>query len=178
MADGFEAQGSSLFGGPPAERPFPKTAVAIGAVALVILVGALVVLGHRKTATPLATGPLPLAAYASNLAITNVEMSAANSQLGGTSTYIDGHIANHGGAAVTGVMAQVVFPNDDGSTPQMASTQMLLISSREPYIDTEMLSAKPLGPGAEADFRLIFESVPTNWNMHVPEIRLTQVSTR
>jgi hypothetical protein len=178
MADGAEARSSNLFGGPPVERPFPTTAVAIGAVALVILVAVLVLLGHRRPTAPAATGPLPQAAYASNLAITGIEMSSANSQLGGTSTYIDGHIANHGSATVTGVMAQVIFPNDDGTPPQMASTQMLVITSREPYIDTAMLSSAPLAPQAEADFRLIFESVPSNWNTHPPEIRLTQVSTK
>jgi adenosylcobinamide amidohydrolase len=39
-------------------------------------------------------------------------------------------------------------------------------------------ASAPLKPGAEADFRLIFEDVPENWNQQVPEIRLTQVSTQ
>jgi hypothetical protein len=167
-----------LFGAPEPQRAFPVTAVAIGAVALVIVVGTLVLLAHRGKPAAVATNvPLPQAAYAANLVLSGIEMSEANSQLGGTSTYIDGHIVNKGTATVTGIMAQVLFPNDDGTTPQRATTQMLLIRAREPYIDTEMISAAPIPPGGEADFRLIFESVPVNWNTHPPDIHLTEIST-
>jgi hypothetical protein len=160
-----------MFHEPPAERAFPTTAVAIASVAVVILIAVLVLLGHRHA-------PPPNASYASNLTISNIEMSEADSQLGGKSTYIDGHIANQGSAAVTGIMAQVVFANDQGLPPQISTTQMLRISSREPYIDTEMISANPIAPGTGADFRLIFETVTPNWNTQPPTIHLTQISTR
>jgi hypothetical protein len=166
-----------MFHEPPAERSFPTAAVAIASVAVVILVAVLVLLGHRHTA-PAPTTLQPDAVYASNLVISNIEMSEADSQLGGKSTYIDGHIANHGSAAVTGIMAQVVFANDQGLPPQISTTQMLRISSREPYIDTERISAAPIAPGAEADFRLIFETVTPDWNTQPPAIHLTQISTR
>ena len=167
-----------MFAEPPVERAFPTTAVAIASVAVVILVAVLVLLGHRHAATPAPNTLLPQAAYASNLTLSNIQMSEADSQLGGKSTYIDGHIANHGPSAVTGITAQVLFANDEQLPPQLETTQMLLITSREPYIDTGMISSTPIAPGSEADFRLIFESVPQNWNTQPPTIRLTAISTR
>jgi len=169
---------SGLFTEPPAERGFPTTAVAIASVAVAILVVFFVLLGHRHTPPPAPSMLLPPAAYSSNLTISNIQMSEADSQLGGKSTYVDGHIANHGPSTVTGITAQVVFANDEQLPPQIETTQVLLISSREPYIDTEMISMAPIAPGAEADFRLIFENVPENWNTQPPAIHLTAISTR
>jgi len=40
------------------------------------------------------------------------------------------------------------------------------------------VSAAPLAPGTEADFRLIFEGVSDSWNNQPPNIRLIRVSTR
>jgi hypothetical protein len=37
------------------------------------------------------------------------------------------------------------------------------------------VSAAPLKPGDGQDFRLIFENMPANWNMQMPEIRVIQV---
>ena len=171
-------QPSGLFAEPPAERAFPKTAVAISSVAVIILVAVLILLGHRHAAPPAPNTLLPQAPYASKLTISNIQMSEADSQLGGKSTYIDGHIVNHGTSTVTGITAQVLFANDEQLPSQVETTQVLLISSREPYIDTEMISMAPIAPGAGADFRLIFENVPANWNTQPPSIHLTAISTR
>ena len=49
---------------------------------------------------------------------------------------------------------------------------------RIPYVDIEPVSAAPLSPGGEADFRLILESVPDNWNMQTPGLRAIQVDVK
>jgi len=36
----------------------------------------------------------------------------------------------------------------------------------------------PMRSGDEREFRLIFESIPANWNMQMPEIRIVRVDTR
>ncbi|AEU38874.1 DUF2393 family protein [Granulicella mallensis] len=164
---------SGMFNEPPRERSFPTTAVGIASVAVVILVLVLVMLGHRHGSSSAAN-----AAYGPNLAISNIQMSESTSISGGKSTYIDGHIANHGPSTVTGVTVQVLFANDTGMPPQTETVPLSLIRTREPYIDTEPVSAAPLAPGAEADFRLIFEGINDNWNQQKPEIHATQVSTR
>jgi hypothetical protein len=176
MAEPTQTPG--MFREPPVERTFPRTAIAIASVAVLILVGVLILLGHRKAPPPAPTTLQPNAPYAANLTISDIQMSEADSRLGGKSTYIDGHIVNHGPSTVTGMMAQVVFANDDGQPPQISTTQMLLIRARQPYIDTEMISSAPIAPGASADFRLIFESVPDDWNTQTPVLHLTEISTR
>ena len=171
-------QPSGMFSEPPRERSFPTTAVAIAAVAVVILVSVLVMLDHRRSAAPAPNTVQPLAAYASSLVVSNIQMSESTSISGGKSTYIDGHIANHGSLTVTGITVQVLFANDTGMPPQIETVPLLLIRTREPYVDTEPVSAAPLASGAEADFRLIFEGINENWNQQTPVIHVTQTVTR
>ena len=170
-------QTPSMFKEPTTPRSFPTTAVAIAAVAVVVLVVVLVLMG-RKPAGPPPTTLQPVAAYADYLEVSNLQMSESTSLSGGKSTYVDGHIANKGKATVTGVTVQVIFANDMGMPPQIETVPLRLIRTREPYVDTESVSAAPLAPGGEADFRLIFESIPDNWNLQTPGMRAIQVSIR
>jgi hypothetical protein len=163
-----------MFSEPTPERGFPVTAVSIAAVAIVILVGFLVMLSRRKPDPPASND-----AYLSSLVISNIQMSESDTATGGKQTYIDGHIANHGALTVTGATVRTLFGNDQSMPAQAETGQLRVIYMRDPYLDTRPVTeAAPLKPGAEADFRLIFEDVPENWNQQVPEIRLTQVSTR
>jgi hypothetical protein len=166
-----------MFSEPAREKSIPTVAIAIAAVAVVVLVAVLVVLGRKPSGPPPNT-LLPVSAYGDNLMVTNVQMSEAASQIGGKSTYIDGHIANKGDKTVTGVTAQVLFGNDLGMPPQIETVPMTLIRTREPYVDTEPMSAAPLAPGGEADFRLTFENIGENWNQQTPGMRAVQVTTR
>lgn len=165
-----------LFGKRPEEKSFPTAAVAIASVAVLILVGVLVMLGRRPAPAP--NTPLPLAAYAANLGITDIQMSESSSLAGGKSTYIDGHITNHGQATVTGIQVQVLFANSEALPPQIETLPLSLIRTHEPYVDTEPVSADPLTPGAEREFRLIFENIGANWNQTLPEIHVTAVQKR
>jgi hypothetical protein len=167
----------SMFKEPTPPRSFPVTAVVIAAVAVVVLVVVLVLMG-RKPAGPPPNTLQPVAAYADYLEVSDIQMSESTSLSGGKSTYIDGHIANKGMATVTGVTVQVIFVNDVAMPPQIETVPLRLIRTREPYVDTEPVSAAPIAPGGEADFRLIFESVPDNWNLQTPGMRAIQVSTR
>jgi hypothetical protein len=168
---------STMFAEPPVEKSFPTTAVGIAAAVVVVLAVVLVLLGRgHSSAAP--NTVQPQADYARYLILGDVAMSEASNGTGGKLTYIDGHIANHGPATVTGVTVQVVFANDAAMPPQVETLPMTLIRMREPYIDTEPVSAAPLAPAGEADFRLIFENVGDTWNQQVPEIRVIQVETR
>jgi hypothetical protein len=166
-----------MFSEPPKERSFPTTAVAIAAVAVVILVAVLVLMGHRNAGPSLNT-PQPAAAYAPSLALTNIKMSESTSISGGKSTYIDGHITNHGASTVNAITVQVLFANDQAMPPQVMAEPLTLIRTREPYVDTEPVSAAPLAPNGEADFRLTLEGINDNWNGQQPEIRVVRVGTR
>jgi hypothetical protein len=166
------------FADPTPERSFPTTAVAIASVAVVILIGVLVMMGRQHAAVPPPNTILPAASYASNLAFTNLQMSQSSSMSGGKFTYIEGHVANHGPRTVTGITVQVVFGDDVAMRPQIETVPVNVIYMREPYVDTRPVGASPLAPGAEADFRLIFDDVNDNWNQQLPQIHAVQVATR
>jgi hypothetical protein len=72
----------------------------------------------------------------------------------------------------------VVFQNDEGLAPQIDTVPLTLIRMRQPYIDTEPVSAEPLKPGDDREFRLIFETVPQNWNTQMPEVRVIHAALR
>lgn len=116
--------------------------------------------------------------YATNLAFTQLAMSESTSLAGGKSTFIDGHIRNTGPDTLTAVTMQVLFRNDVGLSPQVETLPLTLIRTHEPYVDTEPISAAPLKPGDDAEFRLIFETVSPNWNQQMPELSVVHVAKR
>lgn len=163
-----------LFTEPPKERSFPTAAVIVAAVVVVVAAAVLVVVGRHGGSS----NAQQSAAYASSLQLKDLQVSQSESYAGGRSTYVDGHVVNTGGKTVTGVTVQAVFAGDGGQPAQVETAPLALIRTREPYVDTEPLSAAPLAPGAQAEFRLIFEDVNDNWNQQVPEVHITEVQTR
>jgi hypothetical protein len=146
-----------------------------GGLVLVVLVG-LLLAGRRKSNE--IKGIQAPAAYAANLPLVNLEMSESTSLSGGKSTFIDGRIRNTGTSTVTGIVVQVLFRNEEQMPPQVETLPLTLIRTREPYVDTQPVSAAPIRPGDEREFRLIFESIPANWNMQMPEVHLVRVDTK
>ncbi|MDE3105089.1 MAG: DUF2393 family protein [Acidobacteriota bacterium] len=158
----------------------PSTSLAVwgvaGAVVLVVVLG-LVMLGRRSSG-PALNVIQPLAGYAGSLPLTQLAMSESTSLSGGKSTYIDGHIQNTGSQTVSSVTVQAIFRNDEQMPPQVETVPLMLIRTHEPYIDTQSVAAAPLKPGDDREFRLIFESLPGNWNMQMPEIHIVQAATK
>ena len=171
-------QRPGIFDEPRTERRFPAGLVGAAFLAIVVLVAISSLLARKHTAAPATKTVQPLAAYAPNLTLSDIAMSESTSLSGGKSTYMDGKITNRGPATVTGVTVQVMFANDTGMPPQLETEPLALIRTREPYVDTQPVSAAPLKPGAEAEFRLIFENLNANWNGQQPEIRVVGVTTR
>jgi hypothetical protein len=146
-------------------------AIAVGLV-LVIAFG-----GHRSS-TQLGSGPglAPASPYATSLAITDLKMSEASNFAGGKVTYLDGKIANQSDQTLTAITVQVAFRNDLKEIAQKETLPLSLIRTREPYVDTQPVSASPLKPGEQREFRLIFDSVAPDWNQQYPEVRVIQVA--
>jgi hypothetical protein len=161
----------------PAGGGMPLTAWVVAGLLVLAVVAGLVFAGRRKAAGPVNTIQPP-AAYAANLPLSQLAMSESTSLSGGKSTFVDGHIKNTGNQTVTGVTVQVLFRNEEGMPPQVETLPLSLIRTREPYIDTQPVSASPLKPGDEREFRLIFEAIPGNWNMQMPEIHIVRVDTK
>jgi hypothetical protein len=151
----------------------------IVAVAVVIaVVIALVVMNRGKgglKALPVST---PADPYAANLPISNLAMSESSNLAGGKVTYLDGHIANKGDRTVSAITAQILFRNIAHEVAQNETQQLKLIRTRDPYIDVQPISASPLKPGDERDFRLIFDAVTQDWDGVYPEIRIVTVESK
>jgi Protein of unknown function (DUF2393) len=158
----------------PEPAAIPVVAWAIAGLAVLAVVIGLLIAGHRKPSTAL-NSIQPLAPYASNLPLSQLAMSESTSLSGGKSTFVDGHIQNTGSQTVTGITVQVIFRNDEQMPPQVETLPLSLIRTREPYVDTQPVSAAPLKPGDGRDFRLIFENISVNWNVQMPEVHIIQV---
>ena len=172
-----ESKPNEMFTTKPAEGGgIPAMAWGVAGLAVLIVVGVLVILGRHKAAAP--STVQPMAAYAANLPISQPAMSESTSLSGGKSTFIDGHIKNAGSQTVSGITVQAIFRNDEAMPPQIYTLPLSLIRTRQPYIDTQSVASNPLKPGDERDFRLIFESIPANWNTQMPEIRIIQVEAK
>jgi len=164
--------GPAIFGSKPKEQvEFPLAAWGVAALVVIVLVGALVYAGRKKPAPPPSTLQPP-DAYAATLPLSQFAMSESANLSGGKLTYLDGHVSNTGSRTVTGVTVQVVFANDEALAPQIDTQPLTLIRTREPYIDIEPVSANPLKPGEDREFRLTFETVPDNWNTQMPAVRI------
>lgn len=155
----------------------PVAAWVVAALIVVVLVGALVFSGRKKP-VEVPNTLQPADAYAASLPLTQFAMSESENLTGGKQTYLDGHVGNTGGRTVTAVTVQVVFQNDMELAPQIDTVPLTLIRVKEPYIDTEPVSAEPLKPGDEREFRLTFETVPENWNQQMPEVRVIRAGVR
>ncbi len=152
--------------------------VIAAAVVLIAAAVVVLVLEHDKGAaqvTPLTAVP---DSYAISLPISRLAMSESANLAGGKVTYLDGHIANQGGRTVTGVTVQVLFRNYAHEVTQNETQSLKIIRMRDPYIDVAPLSATPLKPGSEQDFRLIFDTVSPDWDGAYPEVRVIHVEAK
>jgi len=177
-AAGQSTVGTPIFGAPPAERGgFPPAVWGVAALVAMVVIGALVYAGRKRPA-PAPSTLQPADAYAASLPLSQFAMSESENLSGGKLTYLDGHIGNTGSRTVSGVTVQVVFENDLALAPQIDTEPLTLIRMRDPYIDTEPVSAAPLRPGDVREFRLTFEAVPDNWNTQMPMVRVIHVDLR
>ena len=167
-----------MFATRPAEGGgVPAMAWIVAGVVVLAVVVSLIFAGRRKSTAP-GNVIQPLAAYAASLPMSQFAMSESTSLSGGKSTFVDGHIHNTGNQTISGVTVQVIFRNDEAMPPHVETLPLALIRTREPYVDTQPVSASPLKPGDERDFRLIFESIPENWNVQMPEVHIVGVAAK
>ncbi len=167
-------EGTVLTGRPRTSREFPLAAIIIAGAVVLALLAASLFLTRSRGGAP-AGAVLPLDPYAADLSLSALAMSESTSLSGGKSTFLDGHIRNTGQKIVLAATVQVFFRNDENLQPTVETLPVTLIRTREPYIDTEPISAEPLKPGDDREFRLIFETLPANWNTQLPEVHVVSV---
>ena len=150
------------------------------AAIVVVLVGVIIVFVTQRNRNSSNVAPVTAAAdpYSADLPLSNVAMSESANLAGGKVTYLDGHIANKGNKTVTGISVQILFRNAAHEVAQNETQPMMLIRTRDPYIDTQPVAAAPLKPGDERDFRLSFDTVTPDWDGVYPEIRFLRVQAK
>ena len=112
------------------------------------------------------------APYAPSLPISGLQMSEATSFSGSKVTYIDGEMTNTGKETITAITVQAGFRNDLHQLSLRSAMPLTLIRTTEPYVDIESVSTDPIQPGQRRAFRLIFDSIPDDWDHQYPEIRV------
>ena len=159
------------------ERNWLPIAVA-AAIVVAVVIGLVVFYGHGKHGPQVMPTSTTADPYASSLPISQLAMSESANLAGGKVTYLDGHIANRGNRTATGITIQILFRNIAHEVAQNETQSLKLIRMRDPYIDVEPVSAAPLTPGGEQDFRLIFDAVSPDWDGAFPELRIIRVDTK
>jgi hypothetical protein len=169
---------------PAPERQEHNWLPLVVAAVVILSIAALLILSleHKnargKSTAMVAPISAPLDPYAEHLSLTRLAMSESGNLTGGKATYLDGHIANQGTRTVTAVTVQVLFRDFAHEVAQNETQPLKFIRMREPYVDVEPISAAPLKPGGEQDFRLIFDTVSPDWDGAYPEVRILHVETK
>jgi hypothetical protein len=159
------------------ERNWAPLAIAAGIVIVVAIVLVLILeRGHK----PVAVTPVSalLDPYAASLPISGLVMSESSNMAGGKVTYVDGQIKNTGARTISGVTVQILFRDPAKEVAQNETQPLKLIRTRDPYVDLEPVSAAPLQPGNQRDFRFIFDAVSRDWDGAYPEIRIIHVDSK
>jgi hypothetical protein len=177
VRDGLATDVPIFASGPEQRAGLPPAVWGVAALIVLVILGTLILAGRKKPAVAPNTLQPP-DAYAASLPLSQLAMSESSNLSGGKLTYLDGRIHNAGDRTLNAITVQVVFQNDERLPPQIDTQALTLIRMREPYIDTEPVSAEPLKPGDDREFRLIFETVPENWNTQMPEVRVIRTVTR
>ena len=151
----------------------PRGPMIVGALVVLLALGALILAGRsaRSSATA-AIDP-----YVKNLQLSDFKLSQAENFVGGNVTYLEGKVSNAGNKAVTGAQIRVIFKNSLDEVSQSETLPLMVITARQPYIDTADLRSQRLKPGDSRDFRLTFEHVTADWNGALPDVSVQSVTT-
>ncbi len=146
------------------------------AVGIIVIIGALVWMLSRNAAAPPATAATP--AYAADLPISDLHLSAATNFVGGRVTYIEGKLTNTGNQTVTGAEVETIFRNTLGEVVDRQTQPVRVQAAPLGNPDWVGLSMAPLAPGKTFEFRLTFEHISADWNQGYPEIKFVSVTTK
>lgn len=151
--------------------PKPPSRMAPAAIVTAVLLLAAAALWWfflRQPAPPPQPPPLTQEAreYVRNgfLALSGVEMKAAESYMKNTLVEITGKISNKGPRRIALVELHCVFYDPYGQ---------LVLRERVPIV--RRVKGKPLAPGETRPFRLPFDSIPASWNQALPQLVIARI---
>jgi len=94
--------------------------------------------------------------YLAQIAITDARMSAAETPLGTTETYLDAHVVNRGSRTVRQLDLQLNFED--------MMNQVVLQQISRPVTE----NTAPLEPGETRNLHITFDHMPAEWNQGPP----------
>jgi hypothetical protein len=151
--------GGSAFFQPASDRGRSLLLLIFGiSVAIAALVAGGAWLMHARLTQPSVRPPLSAdaRAYLALIAVTDARMSAAETPLGTTETYLDAHVVNRGSRTVRQLDLQLDF--------QDMMNQVVLKQVNRPVTET----TAPLKPGELRNLHITFDHMPAEWNQGPP----------
>ncbi len=127
-------------------------------------IGGALVLGACRTnsARPIQEDP----AYASQVALQDLHLSAELNFLGQQVTYLDGTAINKGSKTVRALKARLLFRD---LMNQIVLREEQAIIPEGPVV---------LNPGQSRAFHINFDQIPDSWNQAVPEVQIVSLRTQ
>jgi len=136
----------------------------IGGIALIMLIAGLLFLNRPVPVEPGSVEASPEAkAYVKNLALSDMEMKAAENFMQQQVVEIVGKITNQGPRRLVSVELTCIFRSAEGRE---------IYRERVPIVRA---SATPLGSGQTRAFRLPFDTIPDGWNQAMPNLVIARI---
>jgi hypothetical protein len=136
----------------------------IGGIALIMLIAGLLFLNRPL---PVESGNVEASpeakAYVKNLALSDMEMKAAENFMQQQVVEIVGKITNQGPRRLVSVELTCIFHSADGHE---------IYRERVPIVRA---SATPFGSGQTRAFRLPFDTIPDGWNQAMPNLVIARI---
>jgi hypothetical protein len=149
--------------------------IAVGLIAVLLVIGIIVALTRRHAPTAPQTNP-----YAAKLQLSHPKLSAAENYVGGTVTYLDVNITNTGNRALVGADLKAVFKNtlDQVVQTETLPLHVLVENQMGGYPDLVDLGRLPIAPGQTRTVRVTLEHISADWNRSYPEIQLVNLKLK
>ena len=160
---------------PPQDERRNWTPMIIGAVLVILVVAAIVVVGRNRPNTSNLPDP-----YAANLTVGDITPSTADNFVGSTVTYLDFTLTNKGDKTLIGGQVQVTFKNSLGQAVQTETMPLHVLSKNAlgGYDDAADISVSPIGPGQSKTIRLTFEHISSDWDQSYPEMKFVNLKQK
>ncbi|MBI3894531.1 MAG: hypothetical protein HY313_01235 [Acidobacteria bacterium] len=139
------------------------------AASLFVVIGATSAILFLSSPPESAPAPLPSQediAYAGQLQLSELHLSAEKNFLGQQVVYLDGKIANRGNKTVRQLKVRLFFRD--------YYSQVILQEDQPMLAET----APPLAPGQTHNFQLRFDSIADSWNRQIPQFQLVSIGVQ
>jgi len=147
----------------------------VGAIIVVVAVGAILYFGRHKASTGPQTDP-----YAQKLQLSAIRLSAATNYMGGTVTYLDFNVTNTGDKALVGADVHAEFKNTMGEIVQKETLPLHVLVENQlaGYPDLVDMSRAPIGPGQTKAVRLTLEHISGDWDQSYPVMEMVNLKLK